>query len=150
MTEQEWRTLPEFTLYEITSDGDVRHRYTKKQLKESQNKKTGAWFYTLWKRDGKKTSRNFQSLIESAYPRSESENSMTEAPIAPYLTNLPDRVPRNKTHESLGQAKKAVLYRVQGDELKVPATVYQWQDKKGWQTLWKIEAGTKRKDLPWM
>lgn len=67
MTEQEWRTLPEFPDYQITSDGDVRNRWTRKPLKESQNKRTGAWHYTLW-RNGKKTSRNFWGLIYSAYP----------------------------------------------------------------------------------
>jgi len=77
---------------------------------------------------------------------------MTEAPISPYLTNISDRIPRNKPHESLGQAKKAVLYRFGGtnDTLRVPVVVYQWHDKKGWVTLWDIAVGTKREDLPWM
>lgn len=72
--------------------------------------------------------------------------------ISPYLTIIPDRSPVKKAHESLGQAKKAVLFRAGGKQnaLKVPATVYQWDDKKGWVTLWKIDAGTKREDLPWM
>jgi hypothetical protein len=27
---------------------------------------------------------------------------------------------------------------------------YQWIDAKGWELLWKIDAGTLREDLPWM
>lgn len=64
----EWRTLPEFPNYQVTSDGDVRNRETFYVLKESQNKKTGAWYYSLRRPDGSSTQRNFWSLIYSAWP----------------------------------------------------------------------------------
>lgn len=65
---EEWRTLPEFPKYEITSDGDVRNKWTKKKLKETENKNTGAWAYSLRKNDGTSTQRNFWGLIHSAWP----------------------------------------------------------------------------------
>jgi len=65
---EEWRKLPEFPNYEITSDGDVRNRWTKKKLKELQNKNTGAWAYSLRYPDGTTTQRNFWGLIYSAWP----------------------------------------------------------------------------------
>lgn len=68
---------------------------------------------------------------------------------APFLTVIPDRNPKNKPHLSLGEAKKAVLFRLKGDELDVPCMVYQWNESKGWVRLWKIDAGTQRGDLPW-
>lgn len=68
--------------------------------------------------------------------------------LMPYLTIIPDRNPRQKAHTHLGQAKKAVLYRLIRDELSVPCMVYQWT-AKGWETLWNIPAGTDRKDMPW-
>jgi len=65
---EEWRTLPEFPKYEITSDGDVRNRESKKVLKEYENPNTGAWSYSLRRNDGRCTQRNFWSLIYSAWP----------------------------------------------------------------------------------
>jgi len=64
----EWRTLPEFPDYEITEDGDVRNRWSFKKLKEHQNKNTGAWSYSLRRKDKTSTQRNFWSLIYSAWP----------------------------------------------------------------------------------
>jgi hypothetical protein len=65
---EEWRTLPEFPKYEITEDGDVRNKWTKKKLKEIENKRTGAYSYSLRKEDGTNTCRNFWGLVYSAYP----------------------------------------------------------------------------------
>lgn len=65
---EEWRTLPEFPKYEITSDGDVRNKWTKKKLKEVENKKTGAFSYSLRKADGRSTCRNHWGLVVSAFP----------------------------------------------------------------------------------
>lgn len=65
---EEWRTLPEFPKYEITSDGDVRHRWTKRRLKEVENKKTGAYSYSLRRNNGTSTCRSFWGLVYSAYP----------------------------------------------------------------------------------
>lgn len=64
----EWRTLPEFPGYEITSDGDVRNKWTKKQLNEVENKRTGAYSYSLRRPDGRSTCRNFWGLVYSAFP----------------------------------------------------------------------------------
>lgn len=65
---EEWRTLPEFPKYEITSDGDVRNKWTKKKLNEVENKRTGAYSYSLRREDGRSTCRNFWGLVYSAYP----------------------------------------------------------------------------------
>jgi hypothetical protein len=70
----EWRTLPEFPKYEITSDGDVRNRESKKVLKEMQNSRTGAWAYSLRRNDGRSTQRNFWSLVYSAWPEYKPED----------------------------------------------------------------------------
>ncbi|QFG14444.1 HNH endonuclease [Arthrobacter phage Sloopyjoe] len=65
---EEWRTLPEFPKYEITSDGDVRNKWTKKQLNEVENKRTGAYSYSLRREDGSSTCRAYEGLIYSAFP----------------------------------------------------------------------------------
>lgn len=77
------------------------------------------------------------------------KKTVRPASNAPYMTDIPDRRPQRKPHLTLGEAKKAVLFRLQSEELGVPCMVYQWDDKKGWERLWKIDAGTKRGDLPW-
>lgn len=84
--------------------------------------------------------------------RQQIRETMIEAPKPfPYMTTILTRTPRQKPHESLGQAKKAVLYRLDriDETLTTHCEVYQWTDK-GWETLWKIKAGTKRQDLPWV
>ncbi|USL89135.1 HNH endonuclease [Arthrobacter phage Casserole] len=63
-----WRVIPDFPIYEITSDGDVRNRETWLVLKELQNNKTGAWFYSLHKSDGTRYSRSYERLMYSAWP----------------------------------------------------------------------------------
>lgn len=83
---EEWRTLPEFPKYEITSDGDVRNRWTKKKLKEVENKKTGAYSYSLRKEDGTSTCRNFWGLVYSAYPELAPKKAEEEAPKRSYST----------------------------------------------------------------
>ena len=68
----EWRTIPTLPKYEITPDGDVRNFRTGKLVNEWQNKKTGAYNYTLWQaqRDGtsRKVNRNYKTLLKLAYP----------------------------------------------------------------------------------
>jgi hypothetical protein len=74
------------------------------------------------------------------------------ADIMPYLTIIPDRVPRQKAHTNLGQAKKAVLFRLRddGDEgLSTPIKVYKWTDS-GWELMWDIAEGTPREAMPWV
>jgi hypothetical protein len=68
---------------------------------------------------------------------------------APYLTVIRGRTPQNKPHLSLGEAKKAVVFRLWGEVLEVPCLVYRWVDNKGWELIWKVEAGTHRKAMPW-
>lgn len=74
-----WRKLPEFPMYEITSEGDVRNRRTKRKLMEIQNPKTGAWSYSLRREDGKtSTHRNYWGLIYSAWPELKPEPKPVE------------------------------------------------------------------------
>lgn len=74
---------------------------------------------------------------------------MSETPIVPYLSIIPDRHPKRKLHDNLGLAKKAVLYRLNRERLSVPVHVYEWKDGT-WKPLWSIEAGTAREDMPWL
>lgn len=67
----EWRTLPEFPKYEITDDGDIRNRNTRKRINETQNGHTGAWSYCLRREDGTTTHRAYEGLIYSAWPELE-------------------------------------------------------------------------------
>lgn len=75
---------------------------------------------------------------------------MKPADTAPYLTYVLDRNPPKKPHLTLGEARKAILFRVQNGVLTVPCMVYKWSDTKGWDRMWKLEAGTRKEDLPWM
>lgn len=67
MTAAIWRTIPGHEAYEVSPEGDVRNARTGRVLKERRNPSTGAWFYTLWRADGKRTSRNYLSLVRDAY-----------------------------------------------------------------------------------
>ena len=67
LTNEEWRTIPGFTKYEITVDGDVRNRETGRLLKEVQNKRTQGWSYCLWRDNGTKTARTYQSLLRDTW-----------------------------------------------------------------------------------
>jgi hypothetical protein len=69
--------------------------------------------------------------------------------IAPYLTIIPDRAPRQKSHASLGQAKKAVLFRLGLEGLSIDVRVYKWTSG-GWDLLWEIKKGTLREEMPWI
>lgn len=69
-------------------------------------------------------------------------------PVLPYLTWVPHRTPRNKAHEDLGQAKKAILFRLQDGELVTDCKVYKWANNQ-WELLWDIKQGTRRWDMPW-
>jgi hypothetical protein len=71
LTAATWRTIPEFPIYEITPDGDVRNRRTGRLVREWQNKTTGAWSYALRKLmpDGSlvNRNRNYTSLVRQTY-----------------------------------------------------------------------------------
>lgn len=69
--------------------------------------------------------------------------------ILPYATIIPDRVPRQKAHASLGQTKKAVLFRLRDEALGTPVKVYKWT-ATGWELLWDIAEGTPREAMPWL
>jgi hypothetical protein len=69
--------------------------------------------------------------------------------VYPYLTWVPGRNPYQKTHDSLGQAKKAILFRLTVNGLAENCRVYKWQDNK-WKLLWDIPEGTQREDMPWL
>ena len=63
---------------------------------------------------------------------------------------IPDRTPRNKAHESLAQAKKAIVFRARASHgLSTTCIIYKWVDDKGWETLHEFPAGTRKEDLPW-
>jgi len=64
---EEWRTIPGFRKYQVTRDGDVRNRATRRILTESFNPKTGAYYYTLYKDNGGSTSRNYAGLVQAAW-----------------------------------------------------------------------------------
>lgn len=68
ITQEEWRAVPGFKKYLITKDGDLWGRERRKLIHESENKKTGAFFYHVYGDNGRKTTRNFQSLVDLAFP----------------------------------------------------------------------------------
>ena len=68
ITKEEWRRIPGYKNYEITKDGDVWSRKRMMLLKESENRQTGAFSFNLYDDSGKNTSRNFQMLVDLAYP----------------------------------------------------------------------------------
>jgi len=75
---------------------------------------------------------------------------VTEMPdIMPFATIVPDRIPRQKSHANLGQAKKAVLFRLRNESLATPVKVYKWTDS-GWELMWDIPEGTPREGMPWV
>lgn len=75
--------------------------------------------------------------------------SMDEPKIMPYLTLIPNRNPRQKQHTDLGQAKKAILYRLDQGATIVDARIYRWSNH-GWELLYTIPAGTTRGAMPWL
>lgn len=87
--------------------------------------------------------------------RAQIRETVIEAPTPfPYMTSIPDRVPAQKPHAALGQAKKAVLFRLgynpftKQEELLVDCIIYEWT-ATGWSPLYTIKAGTTREAMPW-
>lgn len=115
LSEDGWRTLPEFPLYEITEDGDVRNRDTLRTLREVHNKTTGAYYYCLRKtRDSSTYCRNFWGLIYSAYP--ELDTGWTSLPDYPeYEVNTQGDVRHRRRMKVLPKTKSgATVLRQQG------------------------------------
>ena len=83
------------------------------------------------------------------------ETVITAPTPFPYMTSIPDRVPAQKPHTALGQAKKAVLFRLgynpftKQEELLVDCNIYEWT-AAGWSPLYTIKAGTTREAMPWL
>lgn len=73
LSEEEWRTIPDFPKYQITSDGDLRHGTSHRILKESSNS-DGVYYYTLFKDSARSwespTSfkRVYTKLLYNAWP----------------------------------------------------------------------------------
>lgn len=68
--------------------------------------------------------------------------------VSPYLTVIPDRRPKQKTHANLGQAKNAIQYRMRSNVTYIDMAVYEWKNDE-WSLLWEIPKGTGKDDLPW-
>jgi hypothetical protein len=98
----EWRVLPEFPKYEITEEGDVRNRLTKKKLNEIENKRSGAFSYCLWIDDKRSTHRHYEGLIYSAFPDLEPEPEWKPIPEFPqYAMNKKGLVKNIKSAKRL-------------------------------------------------
>lgn len=71
LSKEEWRIIPEFPKYKITSDGDVKNRRTGHILTETDNGR-GGYFYSLSKEmpsgAHKEFKRAFQGLVWDAFP----------------------------------------------------------------------------------
>jgi hypothetical protein len=76
---------------------------------------------------------------------------MSGPPIFPFMTWVPERTPRFKTHESPGQAQKAILFRLEEEDetLRTDCRIYKWAGTD-WELLHEIKQGTNRKDMPWL
>lgn len=131
MSEEVWRVLPEFPLYEITEQGDVRNRDTLKTLKEVENPKTGAFYYCLRKRNTSSTyCRNFWGLVYSAFP--ELDGTWADIPGYPGYQVNPDGEVRGPRRNILPKLKSgAVVLRKNGkrrhwhlEELGNPVTFW--------------------------
>jgi hypothetical protein len=67
----------------------------------------------------------------------------------PYLTIIPIRTPREKTHTTLAHAKNAVSAKVHWSYgLSCDIAVYEWRDGD-WSLLWDLPRGTLASALPW-
>lgn len=65
MIQFEWRTLPEFPEYEVTSLGDIRRKKTKQQHAVNL---TGTTETVQLSKDGKRYHRTLTSLVKQAFP----------------------------------------------------------------------------------
>ena len=70
---EEWRKIPGYSRYRITQVGDIRNVRTGRLLAETEDKKTGAWSYTLYADNGKTTHRKWEGLVELAFPELDPE-----------------------------------------------------------------------------
>jgi hypothetical protein len=111
----EWRTLPEFPNYEITADGDVRNRDTKKVLKEVYQATNDSYHYSLWNQSHtRNTCRHFWGLVYSAWP--ELREGWVDIPGFPgYQITLDGTVQHTRLYKDLPVTKAGgVVLRTNG------------------------------------
>lgn len=139
----EWRVLPEFPKYEITDEGDVRNRETKKKLNESENKKTGAWSYCLRYNNGKTTHRHYEGLIYSAWPELKpavAEQSPRVKSTRSYAKrglweDIPD-YPRYQLHpDGIVRYKVSKRFRKTEDRNEVEMVLLHNEDGSSWRSI---------------
>lgn len=120
LSREEWRVIPEFPKYQITSDGDVRNIRTGKLLVESVASNGTTYFYNIWKDlpGGKKKcfKRSYSSLLYDAFPELKPAPKVVE-PKRSYIKRGLWRVvpgyPRIEVHESGAVRYKAGKRRIQ-------------------------------------
>jgi hypothetical protein len=129
LSKEEWRTIPGFSSYKITKDGDVKHRWTGRLVKELQNINTGAWSYHLYRDDGGHTARNFQTLIYLAYPELKPEEKWRTHPRFDWVEVSKAGEVRNKRtrHVFIPKSTKAlptphIRLRENGQKHDIPVT----------------------------
>lgn len=83
-------------------------------------------------------------------PENALDTPLQPAQATPYLTVIPDRLPKQKVHTNLGHAKNAINYRTDawGQGTPSECLLYEWKDDE-WQLLYRVPAGTSKKNLPW-
>ena len=65
----------------------------------------------------------------------------------PFATHIPDRRPQFKTHKGAGQAKNAVINKLQGRAARHVMVIYRLQEGE-YQPWVRIGCGQKREDVP--
>lgn len=87
ITNAEWRRVPGFKRYKITDAGDLMNIESGKLKKETGSERTG-YHYCVFSDDGRKTSRNYVSLLRLAWPEMFEEKALELKPLKeprPYL-----------------------------------------------------------------
>jgi hypothetical protein len=114
-----WRTIPEFPKYQITKDGDIRNFRTNRILVETEHGTTGAFYYTLWKNNGKTYNRSYLKLLHSAWP--ELQEGWDDIPEFPgYQVNEAGQVRSKRWPDKLLPRTKSGAYRLTRDGKRHP------------------------------
>lgn len=134
----EWRVLPEFRKYEITADGDIRNRETKKVLKEVENTRTGCFSYCLYRTNGTTTQRSFWGLVYSAFP--ELMGDWKAIPSFPgYQVNKEGRVRGTRQYNMLPISSTGFV-RLCRDGKRHLWCVGELGNEEDWNTFWEEAA----------